>query len=808
MKFEKIILPKKAKYIYIFFVVITALTLVLGFGLVNFQTDNDVTGMLPDNKETRFERDQITRLGKEFPSEQLLFVMVTDDPFSLKNISKLSEFCSEIDKLDTVKSTLHPFNATYFEKIAETFSIGNSRSLSIPATDEELKDFMQKITSNRFLVGSVVSYDHKNAGILIRMNPDAMMGKELTDADVFPKLLGKIFHRPFGKTKIDRSYFCKSVEDVIKKYNSNFKIHIAGVPVYEAKVKEYMMRDIFVLLIPALLFMTIIIFLNFRTKRGTILPMMTICLGLIWTMGIIGWMGYKISVIGVILPPIIITLGSSYSLYYLQSYYLLAHKHTEARSLVVDSTKHIWVFVLLAAITTMLGFVSFLFGQITPIAYFGFFVIMSTVFIMFFTFFLLPNALLMMEVPKTAKINNIKNDIFSKLLNTFNRAVLPFRYLWLGIFVLAIVLFIIFIPNLKVVTDVLTFFRGQDQVKQSMIFIQKEIHGTSFHNVTIRHINNEKNYFRTKAGIESAKKIQDYFNKNVTIDGKDMIGSTVSPVTLVEDLNYALTGKIGIPDDEDTIKRFFSFLKASGDDSIKSLINRDFSAINFQVRLYTTDKKTDYSLTEQESKKLIVKMTKELQEIAKKDGTFTVEVWGEVKILSNISSYLLNDQVRDLTVSVVLVFLLMLIVFRSFYYAFIGLSPMVFAIIMNFTIMSIFGIPLNIATVLISSIAIGVGIHNSIYYMLIYKRLMEEGKTPNEAVMETLASASRPIFFTSTALIIGFLIFTLSAFSPIFHFGLLIALAMLTCTFATLFIMPALFIVTDKFRVMLTLKKK
>jgi uncharacterized protein len=800
MKLTNLILPEKKKYIVIFFVFIGLVTVLIGFGMINLQLDSDVSVMLPDNAETAMEREKIDRLGKEFPSEQSLFVSISDDPFSMKNIENLWKLCSDIEKVDAVKSTLNPFNSIYFSKIGDSFTISRMNIHTYPKTQEDLDKFMEKITSNRFLVGSVISFDHKHAGILVRMNPKAMMGKDVDENNVFIKLIENVFGRSFGKSRIDRLYFCTQVDKVIGKYKNVLTIDIAGVPVYEAKGKEYMSKDMIVLLIPALFLMTLVIFLNFRTARGTILPLMTICLGLVWTMGIIGWMRYKLTVVGVIIPPIIITLGSSYSLYFLQSYYSLASQFPVPRQLVKESTKQIWQFVFLAGTTTILGFVSCLTSVTVPIFYFGLFVIISTILIMFFTFFMVPNTLQLMPVPKTHKVDKIRNDLFSKILESFRKAVIPLRYLWISLFFLSIVLFAIFIPNLRVETDATKYFKDSDNLRKGIVMIQKNIHGTYFYNITLRSVIHQKNYFKTREGLLSAKKVQDYFDRNVMIDGHTMLGAVISPVSLVEDLNNNLTGKTDIPEDEETIKRFLSFLKASNDDGIKSLINSDFSAINFQVRLFSDNEKNDFILTDNESTKLIKKLTEDLDRIAKDDGGFTVELWGEVLLLSNISKYLLRDQSWNLTLAVILVFVLMLVIFRSVYFSIIGLIPMVFAIIMNFTIMPIFNIPLDVATVLISSISIGVGIHNSIYFILFYRKNIREGKDLKTSILDTLEYTSRPIFFTSLALVIGFMVFLLSSYKPIIYFGLLIAIAMVTCTFATLFIMPAIFAVTDRFR--------
>ena len=119
---------------------------------------------------------------------------------------------------------------------------------------------------------------------------------------------------------------------------------------------------------------------------------------------------------------------------------------------------------------------------------------------------------------------------------------------------------------------------------------------------------------------------------------------------------------------------------------------------------------------------------------------------------------------------------------------------------LNFAIMSIFRIPLDVSTVMISAVAIGVGIDDSIHFMLNYRHRLRDGIPVKDAVIQTLHKTSRPITFTSIALILGFAVFFMSSFKPIIYFGVLIAISMVTCTVATLFILPSMLIVMDRFR--------
>ncbi len=806
MKLEDIYLPKKKSHNIIFFIILSAITIFFIIGLVNLRTNNDITVLLPVNQETEYEREKIRTLSKEFHSDQLMFIGIVNEPFSMKNIRKLWELCNELDKLDVVKSTFSPFNGAYFKKVGPVFVPIKMSLNRYPKTEKELSQFMNNITSNRYLIGSVISFDKKTAGIVVRINHKAMMGKEIKNKNVFIKVAEFIFGRKYGPQPIDRSYFCNKVEEVLKKYEPPFKVYYAGVPVFEAKSKMYMKRDIFTLLVPVLLMMTFVFFMNFKTSRGILLPTISISLSIIWTMGIIGWLRYRLDTVGILISPIIMTIGSSYTLHYLNSYYNFTSIYNDERSILINSTNTISPTISLAALTTMVGFASFMTAKIIPIRAFAFYVIISIIFTLFFTYFLISKIMVRLKVPKPKAVDKVKNDFFSKFLGFLRRIVSPLRFLWVSIYVLCIILFFIFIPNLKIQTNAANLFKYTDIVRESLIYLQSQFHGTNHYNITLRAINNKRDFFRSREGILAAKKIQEYIDSKITIDGNEMIGWVLSPVTLLEDLNKVMTGELGIPEEKD-IKKFLTLLKSQKDDGVQSIINKNFSAITFQVRPHTTNTQQDFIMTEQELAKLTTKLKNDLSEIAKEDGRFTVEVWGEIILLASISKYLVKDQIWSLSITVLFVFILTLFIFKSPYFAFFSLIPLSFGVLMNFTIMSIFNIPLDVATVMIAAISIGIGIDNSIHFILNYRSKLKENVSPKEAILYTLSYTARPMLFTSLALILGFSVFIFSSFRPVTFFGVLIAVSMFNCIFATLLILPSFFLITDKIRLFLHRKK-
>lgn len=802
------LVPKSKSANLLFFIVIIILTIVFGSSLFFISQNNDITILLPTNKETIYEKEVIKIMYREFASSQELFVGISGEPFTEKKIKFLWDICNEINNLEVVKSTLNPFNGTYFKKIGNTFTIIKMRMNNYPKTKEEIDEFVKNISSNRFLAGSVISYDKKNAGIVVRMNPDLMIGKDIKP-NLFTKTIKFLFNVDYGKEPINRTYFCNQVENVIKKYNGTFTIYYAGVPLYEAKTKNYMFRDLFILIIPALTLMFIILFLNFRTLRGTLLPVLCMVMSLLWTFGIIGWFRYKINILGIMIPPLVLTLGSSYTLYYLSTYYEECHKHKykDKRELVINATKNIGLTIILASLTTIVGFASFLTASIDAIREFAIIIILSDFFTLFFTFFLLSKILTTMPVPHKLRIEAVKNDIISKFLKKINSLLYPFRYLFLLILIISIILYIIFIPKLKVSTNAANFFKGSDIVKKSLIFFQKEFGGTTSYNITLRSNINKRNFFKSKEGILIAKKIQDYIDKNVYFNGYSMIGWNISPVTLVEDLNYALQGSYEIPENEKDIMKFLTFLKISNDPGINAIINSDFSAITFQVRCLTNNEEESQMMTEQELLGLLNILKTDLPKIIKNDNV-NVEIWGELILLSKISKYLIGDQLLNVIGTLGLIFIIVLIQFRSPYYAFSSIIALAFSLCMNFSIMSILKIPLDAGTVMISAIAIGVGVDSSVHFLVEFRKKLNKGLDTKQAISKTFDQTSRTILFTMLALIAGFSVFLISSFNPIIYFGGLIALAMITCSFGNMFILPAFLLTTEKLRLLIHKDKR
>ncbi|HBD93240.1 MAG: hypothetical protein A2015_11015 [Spirochaetes bacterium GWF1_31_7] len=773
----------------VFFCIIIVVTFVLSLGMINLKTDTDLVGLLPDTDAIKDEIRLINQLSEEFDDSQFYFLTVKD-AFNVNNLKILNQLCKDLETLPFVESTINLFNSMVIRKTGDTFTI-NSRKINPDVlTDESIKNLVSELIDLRSSRGVVISEDGKSAGIVIRLKNDFTISRKIMHPTV-EKINRFLFGVSDSEIQGNSLYYTAVIEKLISQYSGKLDIKLSGVPVFEAKSEEYMSRDMVVLILPALFIMIIVFFFNRRTVRAVILPLLSILLSLVWTMGLMGWLRLKLSMIGILIPPLIMTIGSSYTLHYIHCYYRNIGNFTNQNDGVAFVTKNIMPTIVYAGCTTMAGFASFFFADIKSTVTMGIFICVSILITLFFTLFVVPEILLLLPMPQAITDHN-KAQKTGKTVSSLIRLTLRLKYIWIALYVLILFFCIINVRNLKIETSTIDFFKKNDPVRENLTAIQKLFNGAMQFNITLRSLNGS-NFFMTEEGILAAEKIQNYIDSNVYIGNHSTMGFSMSPITLLYDIRKVMNGVSALPNPahQKRLLLIISALAGSSKD-IRSIIKHDGSAITIQVRVCSDNPEVAYLLSEDDLLRLEDILITDLGKIAQDDARYGVTVWSELLLTTRITGYLIKDQIKSLVITLLFVFIITLILFRSLQYSLLSLIPLSFAVMSNFMLMSIFNIPIDAITVTISAIAIGIGIDDAIHFLIEYRRCLQSAPDSKTALIQALSATARPIIFTSIALSGGFLVFLLSSFVPVIYFGLLIAFSMATCCFATLVILPSI----------------
>ena len=229
------------------------------------------------------------------------------------------------------------------------------------------------------------------------------------------------------------------------------------------------------------------------------------------------------------------------------------------------------------------------------------------------------------------------------------------------------------------------------------------------------------------------------------------------------------------------------------DPMIRLMANQDFSALTLTVWVYDHQKKRILNDQEMES---LLSMIKERKASIIGDEV-EMELWGQNLDYIALSDIIRRDQRVTMLLSFGFVFILTAFVFRSFRYGLLAIVPLLAGIMLNIIIMVVLGIPMDLTTVMLSIVVIGVGVDNSIHFLLRYREQRSLHKHMDLILNNTLKITGRPILITSVSIIGGFLIFTLASFKPIVYFGALVAFSLLTAAIGTLIILPAILSLID-----------
>ncbi|RLB75182.1 MAG: hypothetical protein DRH15_14480, partial [Deltaproteobacteria bacterium] len=457
---------------------------------------------------------------------------------------------------------------------------------------------------------------------------------------------------------------------------------------------------------------------------------------------------------------------------------------------VEKSIIHIGKTIILAALTTIAGFAALSINKIKPMRELGVFVLVGVLFSMTLSLTFLPSILCVIKKPKRKIQASTEGSKMSLAFDKLGRFIIRRRYIILGI-AIAIGIWSVFgIKNIRVDTSWQRFFKKNSEILKTQRFIKSTFGGTSTINITFEIDEKSPLTFKT---LDTLRYIDTY---EEWIKSKNLFGPTLSIVDYIKRANQLMNKNnpeyYKLPDNNaDLLKIFLMFKMSKFTKSLGNVITPDYKKANIVIRTAGVDKP---DITVPQFKHFL----KELDQFIK-DHPFKgikVERSGIDIIFVSLIDYLVKSQLLSIGISVFIVFLIISYTFKSFAYGLFGLIPIIFGLFLNFGAMSYFDINLDFLTSMIASIAVGLGVDNSIHYLIRFTKT-KRTLPLDERLRIALVNSGIPIFFTSLTLVAGFSVLLFSSFKPILYFGLLITVTMLGCLIGVIFVLPAIIYLTN-----------
>ncbi len=733
------------------------ISIYLGYFTLQIKIDPDVWDILPEQAEPI---RLIEEYGENLTPDYLVVAVESEELFSLDKLKALEEAVNRIEMLPQVNGSINPFNLLTFEKKGKRIRlVPMSPGRKAPATVEELESFKKKLLADPLARNLVISKDSTALCSIIHT--------DYLDAD---------------------TELISSVEDVLLDLKPYFQTYLAGSTPIVQTTKRYLVKDLPRLLVMAILVILSVFFIGFRSKRSVLLPLVVVALGTIWTTGAMSLLGFRITIVSIMVPPLVLTLGSSYSIHILNQYYREAKIGANNRKWIAASVSHINKTILLAALTTIIGFGSLLSASLRQIREFGIATSLGIIFCTVLSLFFFPAVLSKLRTPTTHEKDRYLKGNIARLMDRISRVVTKWRFFILAVLIAIVVTFVLSLKYIRYQTDYMSYFKKKEKVVHDNLFVVKNFGGFITINITLTAPEGEDKYFLDPQVL---RKISHFEDKLIEDSNIAYISSFISYLKL---MNLTMTGNFDIPETRPPILLLSRYLKSissspMGKPIVGTLLNGDFSRLTIGMRVYDGEKKT--LIYEDKLRSLLNRVGKEIQ--MKLDPETSPVIWGNSLVSLYISDTITKDQTTSVIVSILLIFLVTAISFRSVKFGLFSLIPMLTGIMLNFILMTLLDIPFDVVTVMFASVAIGIGIDDSIHLIIQYRKQAQIFHGDNQRILaHTLIIAGRPILLTSVSLVAGLLVLAISSFMPIVYFGILVSLSLFTTTIGALIILPAM----------------
>jgi uncharacterized protein len=797
------------------------LTILIGFSIYqakNFNLDASSDALLlegdPDLKYLR-------EVNQTYGSKDFLVLTYTPvSSFETKEtILNLQLLKSKIEKLTWVDSVMTIIDVPLLKSTDEGLMerLKNYKTLAYPEIDR--KRGFDEIVNSPIYKNYVISEDGKTSGIVVYLKKDERLAEYI-------KIKDKYFNQSveIGLSKKEKVNYKKfvieyeeyknlynirnhqnitEIRDVINKYGENAKIHLGGIPMIADDMMSYIKSDILVFGIGVFVFIIFTLWLIFRNFKWVVMPLLGCATSVIVMIGLLGLIGWKVTVISSNFIALMLILNMAMNIHVTVRFLQLKKEfpHLTNDEAVLEASKKMMLPILYTVLTTICAFLSLVFSGIKPIIDFGWMMTLGLIVSLLVTFLLLPSLLSLFSSDNEINIKDTEKSFITSSLGSFAKNNKITIY---GTTLIIIFFSIIGISKLEVENSFINYFDKETEIYKGMKKIDDDLGGTTPLNIILKfptsqnesseedefsewEEENEANedkakYWFTRDKMDKIIKVHDYLDSLPEIGKVLSFGSILR---VAEDLNSKELQSLEIA------VLYSKIPEAIKKEIVTPYISVDKDEARISVRIKD-------SLENLRRNDLIIKINTELNS---KLGLEKEEykLAGVLILFNNLLQSLFKSQILTLGIVMLGIFLMFFILFRNVILSFIGIVPNFIAAFFILGIIGLIGIPLDMMTITIAAITIGIAVDNSIHYIYRFKEEFKKINNYKKTLDRCHSTVGIAILNTSITIVFGFSILIMSNFIPTIYFGIFTGIAMLLAMISVLTLLPKLILTFKPF---------
>ncbi len=800
-------------------ITLVLLSILIGFSFYfakNFNLDASSDALLLEgDKDLKYLRE----VNERYDSKEFLFLTYSpiESFIEKETILNLQLLKSKIEQLSWVDSVITIIDVPLLKSTDDTLMerLKNYKTLAYPEIDR--KRGFDEILKSPIYKDYVISEDGKTSGIIVYLKRDKRLAEYAKIKEKYFNLSidsglsksEKIAYKNFLKEYEDYKNLYNQrnhqnifeIRDVIEKYGENAKIHLGGIPMIADDMMTYIKNDIVVFGIGVFLFIVFTLWLIFKNIKWVFMPLLGCSTSVIIMIGILGLIGWKVTVISSNFIALMLILNMAMNIHLTVRFLQLKKENPNInkKEAVLQASKKMMLPILYTVLTTICAFLSLIFSGIKPIIDFGWMMTLGLIISFSITFLLLPSLLSIFSSDNEIDIKIVEK---SKITGFLGNLAKNNRKTVFGISILIVVVSIFGISKLEVENSFINYFDKETEIYKGMKKIDDDLGGTTPLNVIIRFPsknikdpNNTKDdkddfsewdedsqgeedkakYWFTRDKMDKILKVHDYLDSLPEIGKVLSFGSILR---VAEDLNNKQLQSLEIavlyskiPDEikKEIISPYISVEKDEArisvrvKDSLKNL-RRDalIKKINSDINSQLGFNKEEYKLS------------------------------GVLILFNNLLQSLFKSQILTLGIVMLGIFAMFFVLFRNITLSFIGIIPNFLAAFFILGIIGLMKIPLDMMTITIAAITIGIAVDNSIHYIYRFKEEFQKIKDYKLTLDRCHNTVGIAILNTSITIVFGFSILVLSNFIPTIYFGIFTGIAMLLAMISVLTLLPRL----------------
>ena len=698
---------------------------------------------------------------------------------SLKKLREQIVYSMNFKRNEVIDSIISPLTSediTGENDTLETYALIEKDDYGkriLPSSEKEIGEFRQRLERNPSFEKGLYSRDPQTG--------------KITDFCVVIKFINLD----------DQDPVVREMTEVIDSHSNDLDITSSGVPVVNMQINKYMHADMFRNVPLVLLVVIIVFYFNFRSFRGVLLPFVTLGMAELWILGLMGYVGFRITPVGISIPPLIIAVGSSYAIHLLNQYYsdLNNIMKMDKKAGLYESMSHISLTVLLAALTTFVAFMSLASSQVSAVREWGIASAVGVMFAVFISSSLIPACLVLMPRRRPRILfhkDKSRKTVVDKIITLMAKgSIVHYRKVLIVVGIL-IAVSAAGISKINIETAFLNYFRENDPARVDTRNVGNKFGGGWCYDILID--SGKTDGIKDPEFLVTIENLRKWLvsDKNPDLN----IGRTESFSDFIKTMHMAMNNDdisfYKIPENRTDIIDYLEIY--SGDDEnsdgrfdeFEPFVDIDFRTCNLLARLC---EKENYNVGTTEIKRIAGKISNYLDKNLPEGVSYTISGFPMMNV--KLVHYIVKGQMQSLFFSLLIVGIIIALLFRQIKAGPLALIPMSIAVIVNFGIMGWLQINLDMATSVIAAITIGIGVDDTIHFLNAFRQNRARGLDIDESIRRTLAVSGKAILFTSFALILGFSVLITSNFLPIALFGILTATTMINTTIGALLILPS-----------------